>query len=520
MFSRLSGSLGRAVLQAIALTAAALLVVAGVVAADGEISVAVADPDDREFPELTLVLTADRAGRPVGQLTPEQVTVTEGGQPAVVTAVRRAQDSGIPLAVVVTLDTSGSMEGASMTAAKAAAGALLQRLGGNDSAAVVAFSDRAQVLQPLTRDRAALQAAVAGLAPGGNTALYDAVGESARLATDSGNLRRAVVLLSDGREFGGSSRLTRDQALERAAQGGAVFYTVGIGPDIDRAFLAEVAARSGGRSFEASGASDVPQIYSALEELLRGQFVVTARSSAPATGSARQIRVEVREGGGQGVVQRQYASRRETPSAPEPLPPTAIVPAAPAETVPAAPPAAGSGLVSLLAAVGGLAALLAIILVALRRRRRAPSPPAAVMMPRRGSVELPQAAGALLGSSGVMLGARFELAKVPATIGTAESCVVRIPTVDGVAPEHARLWWRDGSPMLHHLADGYETRVNGRLIDWASLEVGMEIQFGPVMLTFVAPDGLADAASPHSPVVSAGGGVVDEAAPRALRPGA
>src|SRR5688572_11861941 len=111
--------------------------------ADGEIAVGVAEPDDTAFPEFSFVVTADRAGRPLTQLTAESLQITESGQPATVTSVRRAQDSGIPLALVVTVDTSGSMQGAFMDQAKAAAGALIQRLAPSDSAAVIAFSDQA-----------------------------------------------------------------------------------------------------------------------------------------------------------------------------------------------------------------------------------------------------------------------------------------------------------------------------------------------------------------------------------------
>ncbi len=458
--------------------------------ADGEIAVAIADPDDSAFPDLTLVMTADRGGRPLTQLGVANVSVTEGGEPAVVTSVRRAQDSGIPLALVVTVDTSGSMQGPSVDAAKAAAGALIQKLSTADSVAMVAFSDQVRVVEPPTRDRAALQRAIAGLLPTGNTALYDAVGESARLAAESGGLRRAVILLSDGREFGGSSRLTRDQALERATRGGAVFYTVGIGPDIDRAFLDEVAARSGGRSFEASGANEVPQIYAALEELLRGQFVVTARSSAPAGGAARQIRVEIREGGGQGVLQRQYISRRSD-GGPVPAPSgvTQEVKAPPVAAVPEAQ--AGAGALSL--PLMGLTALLVIgaaafglrQLSAARGGRARPRVPGPFRLARRGSVDLPPSSGLLRVLAGTPQGAWFEIESAPATIGSAADCLVQV-SGDGIAPHHARLWWRDGKPMLHHIGGSFETRVNGVPINWASLEVGAEIQLGSTMLRFEA----------------------------------
>jgi hypothetical protein len=110
-----------------------------------------------------------------------------------------------------------------------------------------------------------------------------------------------------------------------------------------------------------------------------------------------------------------------------------------------------------------------------------------VRVTRQGSVELPPAAGVLRITSGPAEGAYFELAEVPAAIGSDAGCTVQLAAVEGVAGQHARLWWRDGKPMLHHIADGYETRVNGKTIDWASLDVGYVVEIGPVTMRFEAP---------------------------------
>ncbi len=499
------------VLVALAVTAAGYAA-PRVARADGEIAVALAEPDDSQFPDVTVVVTADRDGRPFASLSAENVTVTEGGQPARVMSVRRAQDSGMSLSVVLTIDTSGSMEGATIAAAKSAANALAQRLSPADAAAVVAFSDRVDVRQPVTRDRGAVQRAIGALSAAGNTALYDAVAESARVAADSGSARRAIVLLSDGREFGGASQITRDQSLQRAAQSGAVVYAVGVGPDIDRAFLTEIASRSGGRFFEASGAAEVPQIYAALEDLLRGQFVITARSAAPSTGETRQIRVELRDAIGQGSAQRQYSSKRDVLGVPPPVATAVLEPSTRAE-----PPESSSNMNMSVGVIAGGAGIAVLMVLAgawrTRRVRGRPNGPAlGVTVPAREGDVLPQAGGTLEILSGLAQGARFDLEAAPATIGTAPECWVRLPVGDGVAPLHARLWWRDGKPMLHHIASGYQTRVNGQPIVWASLDPETEIMLGSVAIRFTpAGEAVADV----EVVMSALGN-----GPEALRPGA
>lgn len=501
--------------------------------ADGEIVVGVAEPDDSAFPELRVVVTADRAGRPLTELSASQLRVTENGAPGVVSAVRRAQDSGTPLAVVVTLDTSGSMQGTSMEQAQAAASALLGRLAPDDAAAVVAFSDRVTVAQALTADRAATQRAVSGLVPSGNTALYDAVAESARVAAESGRPRRAVVMLSDGREFGGASRLTREESLESAARGGAVFYMVGVGPDIDGAYLEEIATRSGGRFFRAAGAGEVQQVYSALEELLRSQFIVTLRSSAAPAGVERSLAVEVRVGDGQGRTARMYKSERAgaRATAPEPAPapdpPTAVEDEPATRGQPFAwslggveltqvAPAMALGVLAGGIALGGVGYYLGRVrphrkspvqLKTLRRGvdlepRVARSPRVPVPEPSVAPAELvprpPQGRSYGLGAddevghaptlallrvaTGPSAGDSVGLTDAPALIGSAPDCTIQFAGGAGVAPHHARVVWRDGHALLEHLAAGFETRVNGRAVDWSPLDDGYEIAIGATLL--------------------------------------
>jgi hypothetical protein len=67
----------------------------------------------------------------------------------------------------------------------------------------------------------------------------------------------------------------------------------------------------------------------------------------------------------------------------------------------------------------------------------------------------------------------------PLTIGFGEDCDLRLPESTGVAAMHARIWLRDGRPMLHHLAPGHATMVNGAPADWASISPGDIIEIGP-----------------------------------------
>ena len=93
-----------------------------------------------------------------------------------------------------------------------------------------------------------------------------------------------------------------------------------------------------------------------------------------------------------------------------------------------------------------------------------------------------EAEAAILITSDLYEGRLFRVSEKPATIGTGENCDMRLPAAAGVAEEHARLWWRDGRLMLHHIAPELVTQVGSRTILWTSLEDGDEAGIGPYTL--------------------------------------
>ena len=70
----------------------------------------------------------------------------------------------------------------------------------------------------------------------------------------------------------------------------------------------------------------------------------------------------------------------------------------------------------------------------------------------------------------------------PVTIGSGKDCDIKLAAAPGVYQEHARMWWRDGRLMLHHLAPNQVTVVSGRHIIWTTLRDGDEAAIGPYLL--------------------------------------
>lgn len=462
------------------------------------LAVEVISVDDSRFPEVTAVVNVlDEANRPIIGLTAADMLAEEGGEPAAITSVERATDADLGIGVVLAVDTSGSMNGSSLDEARAAALAFLESLAPGDEAAVIAFSDEVRIVQPMTSDHEALRAALESLQAGGNTALHQAVVDSIDTAAASPLPRRIVVLLSDGEDFGNVSRATRSDAVWKAALTGVPVYSIGLGSSIDEAFLSEIATQARGGLLIAPSASDVAANYAQVAELLRSQYLVTLTSSAESEIEVRGLTVTVTTATGAGSGGLIYESARggaiATPSA------TATSTATPRPTAtPATPTEDGGGFdaMTVLLPIFGIAA----VAVAggygyswMQRRQRQVAEDRMLVgassylrpLPATDTVALPPLraeiiAGDADAGDGVSIGAD------PVLIGSGDDCDLRLPAASNVAERHARLWWRDSTLILQHIAPGFTTTANGEPVRLRSLALNDEFGVGEHRIRIVA----------------------------------
>jgi VWFA-related protein len=445
------------------------------------------DVDDTAFPAVRVIVTlVDADGRPITGLTPGDFAAEENGAAAEVTAVETVLDQQIGVGVILVIDTSGSMEGDPIAQAKTAARGFVQSLQEPDQAAVISFANAVTVLSPLTADRAETLAALDGLVALGNTALYSGVFEAVNLARTADLPRKAIILVSDGQDFGGASQNSREEALSLAAEARVPVYAIGLGLEIDRPFLEELASASGGAFIEAPAPDRIPEVYDQLSQLLRSQYVVTIESGAPADRADRGLRLTVETPQGPIELTADYTSRRTivpaTPSAPEPTPVPLVI---------GDEDSGGGSMLPLLLVVVGVGGLAFGFVYYKRVRERRELAREIAVMSRRAAEELNPdafAAGRHAFTSltrhvriaGPDFEETFEIGDQPLTIGAGLACQIRLP--DGVAEEYARVWLREGSLMLHQLAVGAAAPHGGRTAAWASLERGDQVEIGPYRL--------------------------------------
>ena len=268
----------------------------------GELSVDIASLDPGASGDVVAVVNVtDASGRPVAGLTGENFAARLGGSSVPVGQVTSAVNSDISIGVVLVVDVSGSMAGDPLVQAQRAARVFVEGLAPIDSVALVTFGDGAAPVLNFTTDRGAVIGALDSLQAAGNTALYQATSVSAFVAASSQTQRKAVVLLSDGLDFGNRSVVSREDSLAQASAMGVPFFTVGLGSEIDRTYLDALAQATGGRFLETPSPEGLSQAYQSIGEFLHSQYVVTLMPGALDRTQPLALELEVRVGEASGV---------------------------------------------------------------------------------------------------------------------------------------------------------------------------------------------------------------------------
>lgn len=165
--------------------------------------------------------------------------------------------------VMLVIDSSNSMAGASLEAARAAAGAFIDQLRlPRDQVGLVAFNEQATLRAPLSSDPARPRAALASLAATEPGTRIDRGLARARLELLGTRGRPAntpvIVLLTDGVQNDLPERALREGDAARSA--GIQVFTIGLGPGVDSAFLRSLAGDPA-RHYRAPTPADLAAIY-------------------------------------------------------------------------------------------------------------------------------------------------------------------------------------------------------------------------------------------------------------------
>jgi tight adherence protein B len=238
--------------------AAAVVLIALVVAPAAAAGVRIGGVDTSAYPEVRVTVVA-----PTGAAQPQ---LRENGLP---TAGLQAVNLGRAKSVVLAVDRSQSMAGASLRNATAAARAFVAAKGPNDQVEVVTFGRQAVSLTGFSSSGADADAALAGLNVDSRsgTALWDAVVRAATALGQQGQPGRVIVLVTDGQDVSSSASFAA--AVAAAHRAHALVYTIGIaGPGFTPGPLQQLAADTGGLYREASASAELGSLYASIERTL------------------------------------------------------------------------------------------------------------------------------------------------------------------------------------------------------------------------------------------------------------
>jgi Ca-activated chloride channel family protein len=257
------------------------------------------------------VTVTDRDGHLVTTLTQPDFEVRDDGKPQPITVF---DNTPRPIRLIVMLDVSGSMDG-NLPLLRAAADQLITRLQPRDAARLGTFGHDITISPSFTRDanelRQALPGAIARDAP---TPLWRAVDEAMNAFGDTGDDRRVVLVLSDGKDSGPMFRqryVSQIEVIDRARDEDVMIYAIGlrsgrrpmqpgIGPgglqammtaDLPDAGLARVAEESGGGYTEIRFGQDLAASFAAVVDELHSQYML---GFAPPKRDGKTHKVDVR----------------------------------------------------------------------------------------------------------------------------------------------------------------------------------------------------------------------------------
>jgi len=166
----------------------------------------------------------DQSGRFVSGLTKDDFRVIDDEQ---VQTVTHFSAERVPVSLGIVLDTSGSMDGEKMYAAKQALDRFLrQLLDPEDEVFLYRFDNNPELVEGWTRDKTRVSESLDRIKPRGGTALYDAVADAVHMAQQGKNKKKAVIILSDGNDTSSRTDVFAVKQLIRETE--VLVYAIGI----------------------------------------------------------------------------------------------------------------------------------------------------------------------------------------------------------------------------------------------------------------------------------------------------
>lgn len=252
------------------------------------------------------VMVTDPLGHPVHGLARDEFTVFEEDlQQAIATF---HEDAETPVSVGILFDVSESMKD-KIARVQQAVDHFADTINPHDEVFLIRFNNKVKIVRDFTDDRRKLKHAVGYLSPGGETALYDAILEGLHHLEQSKYEKKALFVITDGRDTKSRARL--QDVIAATHRSTALVYGMAIGSghldkngsddSVDYEVLKNIAAASGAKAFLIESKRDrqardaINAAALAVSAELRDQYTLAYYPpAAKRDGEFRHIRVHNR----------------------------------------------------------------------------------------------------------------------------------------------------------------------------------------------------------------------------------
>jgi Ca-activated chloride channel family protein len=257
--------------------------------------------------EVAIFFAVTDHGESVTTLTAADIEIRDDNQPPAGILVFRNEDQ-LPLRLGLIIDTSNSVKDR-FSFEQAAASKFLETIikDKDDLAFVLSVNNSVLLVQDFTADQSLTTRAVGELAPGGGTALWDAVAFAANKLAERPErqpVARILVVISDGED--NSSSVTLKQAIEEAQRGEVAVYTVSTRDNrheeqsalIGDHALKTLSELTGGTAFMPGSVNRLNGSLADLQQVIRGRYLVSYKpSSFQHDGRYRAISIKAEKDG-------------------------------------------------------------------------------------------------------------------------------------------------------------------------------------------------------------------------------
>mgnify|MGYP005841998443 CR=1 FL=1 len=308
--------------------------------AQGTVSLTIDNLRFEEFPRAQAYVTVrNENGVPITGLGADKFEIIEDGRASFPPAEVQAHvNSEAVVSVVMVIDISGSMKGKPIQEAMRAANTFLDQLSAQDRAALIAFADKVESLNPaeleegkevaFTTDKNLLRNVVNFLDQklGWDTPLYDAIYKGVKMVASEPIGKRAVIVMTDGRDErdingvtvkdAGSASTPDDPILEANRHNIPIFSVglVGLGGKIDTRYLTRLAERTGGIYQQAPKPEELTSLFQNILNQLKQQYILIYQSTVPKDTNYHSLLVRVQLPQGQAFAETKFQILEQPPA--------------------------------------------------------------------------------------------------------------------------------------------------------------------------------------------------------------